>query len=111
MARVRGLLIRNLGVGNAEAASLSAVASELRLPGRTLQRRLAAEGTSFAALLDSVRHELAIEHMADPRTSLAEIAFALGFADQAGFHRAFMRWTGRTPGEYRKRLASEAKPN
>lgn len=110
-ARVRGLITRSLSMGDSEAASLGAVATALRLPGRTLQRRLAAEGTSFAALLDEVRRELAFEHLAEPSTSVAEVAFALGFADQAAFHRAFQRWTGRTPGEHRKRLASEAKPN
>ena len=110
-ARVRGLLYRGLSIGDVDAASLSATARELQLPSRTLQRRLATEGTSFAALLDEVRRELALQHLADPRTSVAEIAFALGFGDQPAFHRAFVRWTGKTPGEHRKRLASEANPN
>lgn len=110
-ARVRGLLARSLSAGHAEAASLSAVAREFQLPDRTLQRRLAAEGTSFAAVLDEVRRELALEHLAQPTTSVAEVAFALGFADQTAFHRAFVRWTGKTPGEHRRGLASEAKSN
>ena len=110
--RVRGLIARSLSVGETDAAaSLAAVASQLQVPGRTLQRRLAAEGTSFAALLDEVRRELALEHLAEPSTSVAEVAFALGFGDQTAFHRAFVRWTGRTPGDHRKRLASEAKPS
>jgi AraC-like DNA-binding protein len=110
-ARVRGLLRRSLGTGDVDAASLGAVGRELGLPDRTLQRRLAAEGTSFAALLDEVRRELSLEYLAERTTSVAEVAFALGFADQTAFHRAFVRWTGRTPGEHRKRLASEANPN
>ena len=111
VARVRSLLTRSLSIGETDVASLDAIASQLQLPGRTLQRRLAAEGTSFAALLDEVRRELALEHLAEPTTSVAEVAFALGFGDQTAFHRAFVRWTGRTPGEHRKRLAAEAKPS
>ncbi len=110
-ARVRALLTRSLSVDGSDAASLSSVARELGLPGRTLQRRLAAEGTSFAALLDEVRRELALEHLADRATSVAEVAFALGFGDQTAFHRAFVRWTGKTPGEHRRLLASEANPS
>lgn len=113
VARVRGLIARYLARGDAEAAHLGGIARELGLPDRTLQRRLAAEGSSFAALLDEVRRDLAFDHLADPSTSVAEVAFALGFGDQAAFHRAFVRWTGSTPGEHRKRLrvASEAKTN
>jgi AraC-like DNA-binding protein len=111
VGRVRGLLARSLDIGESEAASLGGVAGQLRLPERTLQRRLAAEGTSFNTLLDEVRRELALEHLAEPATSVAEVAFALGFGDQTAFHRAFLRWTGRTPGEHRRRLASQAKPS
>jgi AraC-like DNA-binding protein len=110
-ARVRGLLARSLSSGDVDSASLRGVASAFQLPGRTLQRRLAAEGTSFAALLDEVRRDLAFQHLADRGTSVAEVAFALGFADQTAFHRAFMRWTGKTPGEHRRHLASEANPS
>jgi AraC-like DNA-binding protein len=113
VARVRGLLSRHLTRGDSEAANLAGIARELGMPDRTLQRRLAAEGTSFAALLDEVRRDLAFDHLADPSTSVAEVAFALGFGDQAAFHRAFVRWTGSTPGEHKKRLrvAPEANTN
>jgi AraC-like DNA-binding protein len=110
-ASVRALLTRSLSTGASEASTLGAIANEMRMPARTLQRRLAADGTSFAALLDEVRRELALEHLAEPTTSVAEVAFALGFGDQTAFHRAFLRWMGRTPGEYRKGVASGAKPS
>ena len=110
-ARVRSLIARNLSRGDPDAANLSEIAQELGVPQRTLQRRLQAEGTSFASLLDELRRELALTHLADPGTSVAEVAFALGFGDQTAFHRAFVRWTGKTPGEHRRRLAHEAKAN
>lgn len=65
---------------------------------RTLNRTLAAEGTTYRALLDQLRHELATRHLADDRISIAEVAFLLGFS----FYRAFKRWTGRTPVEFRQ---------
>jgi AraC-like DNA-binding protein len=110
-SRARAVLQRSLTRGEPEACTLPAVAGELRMPPRTLQRRLASDGTSFASLLDEVRRELAVELLGAPRTSAADVAFALGFGDQTAFHRAFLRWTGSTPGEYRRRLAAEAKPN
>jgi AraC-like DNA-binding protein len=112
-SRARAWLTRSLSRGDAEGATLPVTAAQLGLPPRTLQRRLAADGASFASLLDEVRRELGLRLLADPRTSVAEIAFALGFGDQTAFHRAFMRWTGSTPGEHRRRLrlASEVNPS
>lgn len=113
VARTRSALVRALTRGDFAAATLAVVASQLSLPPRTLQRRLAAEGSSFVALLDDARHEFALRLLAEPTHSVAEVAFALGFGDQTAFHRAFVRWTASTPGEHRKRLrlASEAKAN
>jgi len=103
-ARVRTLLARSFAHGACDSATLAGAAAALNLPPRTLQRRLAAEGASFAGLLDEVRRELSLRLLADPVTSIAEVAFALGFGDQPAFHRAFSRWQGSTPGEYRRRL-------
>jgi AraC-like DNA-binding protein len=113
IALAKSSLLRRLSRGEGESCTLPNVAEELRLPPRTLQRRLAAEGSSFAAILDDARRELSLELLAEPRTSVAEVAFALGFGDQTAFHRAFVRWLGTTPGEHRRRLrlASEAKPS
>ena len=72
------------------------------MSGRTLQRKLRDEGMAFQALLDDLRCQLARRHMAEPRESIAEIAFLLGFSEVSTFHRAFKRWTGLTPGDYRK---------
>lgn len=80
------------------------VAQALLLSQRTLQRRLQEEGTSFQALLEDTRRELALQYLAQPDRSLLEVAYLLGFSDPSNFFRAFRRWFGTTPGEYRNRL-------
>ncbi|MDP3816484.1 AraC family transcriptional regulator [Pseudomonas sp.] len=81
-----------------------AVAHTLHLSQRTLQRRLQEEGSSFQQLLDDTRRELAQQYLGQPNLSLLEVAYLLGFADPSNFFRAFRRWFGVTPGEYRARL-------
>ena len=82
---------------------IGAVAARLALTPRTLQRRLADGGDTFAALADAARRELSERWLADPHLSLAEVAFLAGFADPSNFHRAFRRWTGLSPAAWRKR--------
>jgi AraC-like DNA-binding protein len=81
--------------------SMSAVAAALRLPPRTLQRRLAAEGTSFHEETDEMRRRMAIAILQDRSHSVEEVAFLLGYAEPSTFYRAFRRWTGTTPRQYR----------
>jgi AraC-like DNA-binding protein len=81
------------------------VAASLALADRTLQRRLAAENTSFQHLLDDARRELARKYLADARYSVAEIADLLGFGDTSNFFRASRRWFGLPPGQYREQFA------
>jgi AraC-like DNA-binding protein len=77
------------------------VAQRLGMPLRTLQRRLQAENTTLAALIDGVRYQLAERYLSDARISTQEAAFLLGFSDVSAFHRAFVRWAGVTPAEFR----------
>ena len=77
------------------------IARRLAMSERTLQRRLSAQDTSFAQLLDDTRAGVARAHLGDPGVSLAEIAWLVGFSDQSAFTRAFRRWTGKTPGAWR----------
>jgi AraC-like DNA-binding protein len=77
------------------------LALSLHMSTRTLQRRLEAEGTRYADLLDAVRESLARELVARKEPSLSEIAFRLGFSEFATFSRAFKRWTGTSPGAFR----------
>lgn len=82
--------------------TLSEMARHLHLSERSLQRRLDAEGTKFADLIDEVRRELALRYIADERLALGEVAYLLGFAEPSPFHRAFKRWTGTTPAAARR---------
>ena len=82
------------------APTLDDLASELAMSARSLQRSLRAEGTSFQQLLDDVRRELAVRHLAVRGTSAAQVAFLTGFSEPSAFSRAFRRWTGSTPGAY-----------
>ncbi|MBK7974535.1 MAG: AraC family transcriptional regulator ligand-binding domain-containing protein [Deltaproteobacteria bacterium] len=79
------------------------MAAELALGERTLRRRLESEGTSVRALVDEVRREMASAHVASGRLSLDEIALLLGFSEAAAFRRAFRRWTGQSPSQFRRR--------
>ncbi len=100
-SRVRALLGSELGGGGPSAA---AIARKLRMSTRTLHRRLAEENSSYQAILEALRKDLAVRHLAEPRVALAEVAFLLGFSEPSAFHRAFKRWTGTTPAEYRRTL-------
>jgi len=77
------------------------LARGLRVSERTLRRRLTAEGVSFSELVDGVRCDLAKRHLAEPTLSVYEVALLLGFSDQRAFARAFKRWTGESPLEFR----------
>ena len=81
--------------------TLEQVATHLEMPPWTLQRKLKAEDTSFRELLDETRKALALIYIRDSQYSLGEIAYLLGFAYPNAFQRAFRRWTGKAPGEYR----------
>jgi AraC-like DNA-binding protein len=96
--RARVALSEELQAGNVTAQGLAA---RLRVSIRTLHRSLAAEGTSYRRLLDQLRLDIAERHLMDDRTSVAEVAFLVGFSEISAFHRAFKRWTGRTPVTFR----------
>lgn len=97
-ARVRRALIEMLPSGG---MSRAAMARRLLLSERTLQRRLADQGHTFAGLLDGLRQELAQDYLRTGRHSINEIAYLLGFAEIASFTRAFRRWTGQSPSAWR----------
>lgn len=78
------------------------IALRLKMSSRTLQRRLASEGSTFASVLESVRHQLALHYVQNTAAPLAEVAFTLGYADMPSFLRAFKRWTNRRPRDFRR---------
>jgi AraC-like DNA-binding protein len=98
LQRVRASIAARVDAG---AIELSHVAAELGQSERTLQRHLQERRTSLRRVLDDVRHQLAVERLADPRASTVDIARDLGFATPQAFYRAFQRWTGMTPARFR----------
>ena len=87
-----------------QTPSLEETAALVGMPDWTLRRKLKEEGTSFQALLDNMRKELALGYMRDTQMNFGEIAYVLGFSTPGAFQRAFKRWTGETPGDYRRRI-------
>jgi AraC-like DNA-binding protein len=103
--RVRDAIDRELRGGDPR---LDSIAKQLAMSARTLQRRLRSEGLVFNDVLDEMRFRAAQAYLAHGDVACAEVAFLLGFAEQSSFNRAFKRWSGRTPTEFR--LSSNAKP-
>ena len=89
-----------------ESPGLDLVATKLGVAPWTLQRLLSAEGTGFRELVDETRKQLATDYIRETDTSLAEIAWLLGFANPAAFHKAYKRWFKISPGEHRQQLRS-----
>jgi AraC-like DNA-binding protein len=82
--------------------SIDRVARELGMSRQTLYRRLKAEGTTFEAVLDAKRRQLAVRYLGLDRSSVKAAAYKLGFSDPAAFSRAFKRWTGTSPSDFRE---------
>ncbi|MFT7177100.1 MAG: AraC-like DNA-binding protein [Candidatus Azotimanducaceae bacterium] len=95
---VRNLLIQSAG----EFLNISQAAERLYVSERTLRRRLAAESTSFRATFDEIKDLLAREYLADTQLTVAEIAHLLDYSETVNFRRAFVRWNGATPSQYRQ---------
>ncbi len=100
VAEVRRVLANELVHGT---PNVEQVAKRLGMGERTLQRRLRNEGTTLHHVLAELRRDLAVRYLDESQLGLKEIAFLLGFAEQTGFQRAFVRWFGQTPHTYRKR--------
>jgi AraC-like DNA-binding protein len=83
-------------------ADQDTIASRLYRSTSTLQRQLSAEGTSYRDILETTRRGLAEKYLREGGHTQAEIAYMVGFSDQSNFARAFKRWTGVSPGEFRK---------
>jgi AraC-like DNA-binding protein len=90
-----------------EPGLLEMVAGSLGLTARTLQRRLSRSGLKFRTMVDQSRREAAIRSLVFGETSLTQIAWELGYTDLASFAHAFQRWTGSTPGRFRRQARGE----
>jgi AraC-like DNA-binding protein len=85
--------------------TLPRIAAALQVPPRTLQRRLAREGTSLHAEIEHIRKTMATAALRDRGTPIEEVAFVLGYTEPSTFYRSFKRWTGKTPHQYRTAAA------
>ena len=99
LEEVRAEIARQMELGH---CTLERVASSLRMPPRSLQRRLQAEGLSFRGLLDEWRRARALSLVNNSRLPLSEVSEALGYSEQSVFTQAFRRWYGGTPHRFRK---------
>lgn len=94
----------------AQAPSLEEIAARLNMSPRTLHRRLHEEGTSFRAVRDGLRREIALDRLQKTKRSVADIASELGYSEPSAFFRAFQGWTGGAPSTYRKRRGQSTIP-
>jgi len=106
-AALTGKVRRQIIAGmNGQVPSMQDVARALGMSVRSLQRALEAEETKFQELVDGVRCEFAQRYLARKSLNLGEVSYLVGFNDTSAFFKAFKRWTGQKPGEYRAALAS-----
>jgi AraC-like DNA-binding protein len=99
--RVREIVVTGLVDGG--APDIREVASRVSTSARTLQRRLRGAGLSYAGLVQQARCEAASRMLLESDQSVSDVARTLGYSDPAHFTRAFHRWTGLTPREFRRR--------
>ncbi len=98
VARVRSYLLCHERPGNVRVEQ---IARSLGVTERTLRRRLVASGAGYRAVLDAALRDIALAGLRERGAEVKEVAYRLGFSDVSTFHRAFKRWTGVTPAEYR----------
>jgi AraC-like DNA-binding protein len=103
--QVRSIIATELRGGD---PSLEHVADKLSLTPRTLQRKLQDLGTSHNELLEQMRRQLAMRYLREREMAICEVAYLLGFSESSSFHRAFKRWTGLTPKEFRSQRAQSS---
>ncbi len=96
--KLRELLLAVLDQG---PLNLPSVARRLHVSMRTLQRRLRDEDTSYREVVDELRRDVALDRLCKTAAPIQEVAYLTGFAALSPFYRAFRRWTGKTPHEYR----------
>src|SRR5262249_43340762 len=102
---VQRSLVGRVGGGDIRMKS---IARELGLSARTLQRRLAEEGATYQELVDDARKQAASRYLNNSHLAIGEVAYLVGFSEPAPFYRAFRRWFGVTPEQFRSRSDSRS---
>jgi len=98
--RVKSLIVDTLSLG---IPTQKYVAESINLSTRTLKRKLAQKGTSYAELLEQTQCELAVQYLSNLSRSIGEISNLIGYSEPSNFTRSFKKWTKLTPKEYRQR--------
>jgi AraC-like DNA-binding protein len=104
---VRRLIVERLPRGS---ANIDAIADELNLGSKTLERRLAERSQSFSALLDATRYNAAKHYLEETDMRLSQVAYMAGYTEPAALVRAFKRWTGTTPMQFRDATGRSTRP-
>lgn len=103
-AQIRVLLSKEYGYNFPD---FSDVCDSLNMTPQTLRRRLKDTGTSYQRIKDAIREEASMHYLSKPELSIDEIALLMGFSEASSFHRAFKKWTGKTPSAFRQGLGGE----
>jgi len=100
-----GRIGKSMVAGHGRIAGIGGMAATLGMSEREMRRRLRDEGTSYREIRDDVRAQVAMKYLRDTTLPVESIAAMIGFGDAANFRRAFRRWTGKSPAEYRISIA------
>ncbi len=100
-AQIRSIISKEFGNNFPD---FSVVCDKLAMTPQTLRRRLKDENTSYQEIKDSIRKDASIYYLSKPELTIDEIALLMGFSEASSFHRAFKKWTSKTPSAYRQEL-------
>lgn len=109
VGQIRQSCLRQINATNC-LPSVEAMARQQRMSGRTLVRHLAKLGTTYQRIVNAVRRSLAEEYLRNTSMSIEDIAGRIGFSDASNFRKAFHKWSGTTPSEYRSRVLGDSQP-
>lgn len=98
-AQIRGIISEQYGNSFPD---FSEICSRLEMTPQTLRRRLKEANTSYQEIKDAIRKDASVYYLSKPELSIDEIALLMGFSEASSFHRAFKKWTGKTPSSFRK---------
>jgi AraC-like DNA-binding protein len=99
--KVRKIIMKRLDSGE---VTLEMISSELNLSSRTVYRKLREENISYKALLSDIKKQLAQAYLQETSFTINEISYLLGFSEASAFHRAYKRWFGINPSQYRQKV-------
>lgn len=104
-ARIRSIISKEFGNNFPD---FSVICEKLNMTPQTLRRRLKDENTSYQEIKDSIRKDASVFYLTKHELTIDEIAMLMGFSEASSFHRAFKKWTGKTPSVYRQELLLQA---